>query len=191
MILRTSLTNLISPPSQIRSFSSSQKQTYISVFPLTSIGRNSPAFIFCVSNIRRNDSGIIESAEIIYGFPLKNGSSSFGIPCDDSIRGCPPSEQYSLIILTVVPSIFSRNKTAAEILRYPHASFKISWTILSKLSSDSSIRTTAVIASLRFNSVSIWTSDSRLFKNASCARSSSNLTANICFDSVSKNSIDL
>ena len=191
MILRTSLTNLISPPSQMRSFSSSQKQTYIPVFPLTSIGRNNPAFIFCTSNILRNASGIIESAEIIYGFPLKNGSSSFEMFCDASIRDSLPAEQYSLIMLTVVPSIFSRNKTAAEIPRYSHASFKISWTILSKPSSDSSIRTIAVIASLRFNSVSICISDSRLFKNASCAKSSSNLTANICFDSVSKNSIDL
>ena len=107
-------------------FSSSQKQTYIPVFPLTSIGRNNPAFIFCTSNILRNASGIIESAEIIYGFPLKNGSSSFEMFCDASIRDSLPAEQYSLIMLTVVPSIFSRNKTAAEIPRYSHASFKIS-----------------------------------------------------------------
>ena len=46
--------------------------------------------------------------------------------CDASIRDSLPAEQYSLIMLTVVPSIFSRNKTAAEIPRYSHASFKIS-----------------------------------------------------------------
>ena len=48
-------------------------------------------------------------------FPLKNGSSSFEMFCDASIRDSLPAEQYSLIMLTVVPSIFSRNKTAAEI----------------------------------------------------------------------------
>ena len=187
----TSLINLTSTFSHFFFFSLSQKQRYMPACPFTSTGRKTAAVSFFCANRRANPSGIMESDEIIYGFPLKNGSSSFGTPCSFAICGSRPPPAYSQIISTVFCSWFSRSSAPAEIPRYSQASFKMSSTIFVKLFSDSSIFKMEVIASFLFSCSFICVSDSLLLLKASCANTSSIFTAKICFESDSKNSNDL
>ena len=186
----TSLMNLMSSALQIRSRSCSKKHRYMMARSLTITGWYIAAVICSGSKILANASGIMESEEIMYGFPLKNGAFSFGIFWYSEMRYQSRSFAYSQIISSVCPSTFSRISAARDKSRQVHTIFKMSSTILPKPFSDSSIFTICVIVSERCSCRSISASDCALCCNASCAICSSILMTNKDLERYSKNCMD-